>query len=168
MKEKAIEMLTAVGLADRLDHLPYEMSGGQAQRVAIARALVNDPVIILADEPTGNLDSKSGEEIMTVLSDLHKQGRTIVMVTHDQEIADFADRNIHFLDGRIDKDLNNGQKKTAKAEDIGKGKSKATKTKQKTAEPVKDKNTTKQAKKKAVEPEDDGEHNGKEAKDESS
>jgi putative ABC transport system ATP-binding protein len=107
-KERVLEMLSIVGLADRVNHLPHEISGGQAQRVAIARALINDPVIILADEPTGNLDSKSGIEIMMILSDLHKQGRTIVMVTHDQEIAAYADRIVHFLDGRIDKDLDNG------------------------------------------------------------
>jgi putative ABC transport system ATP-binding protein len=117
-KEKALEMLAAVGLAERAHHLPHEISGGQAQRVAIARALINDPVIILADEPTGNLDSKSGEEIMMLLSNLHAEGRTIVMVTHDQEIADFAERNIHFLDGHIDKDLNNGKVAADKNEDL--------------------------------------------------
>ncbi|MBN2503405.1 MAG: ABC transporter ATP-binding protein [Anaerolineales bacterium] len=149
-KDKAIEMLEAVGLGDRIYHLPHEMSGGQTQRVAIARALINDPVIILADEPTGNLDSKSGEEIMTILSDLHAAGRTIVMVTHDQEIADFAERNIHFLDGHIDKDLNNGQLKGSKAKKAAK------QAKQKTgSEPVDD---AKQA----------GKHAGKEADNESS
>ena len=108
-QEKALEMLSAVGLAERAHHLPHELSGGQAQRVAIARALANNPVIILADEPTGNLDSQSGEEIMELLDELHAQGRTIVMVTHDQNIADHAERSIHFLDGHIDRDLNNNR-----------------------------------------------------------
>jgi putative ABC transport system ATP-binding protein len=109
-KEKALAALEAVGLADRVEHQPQELSGGQAQRVAIARAIVNDPVIILADEPTGNLDSKSGEEIMEVLTGLHHKGSTIVMVTHEDEIAAYAQRVIRFLDGRIDMDKLNGRK----------------------------------------------------------
>ena len=107
-REKAQKVLEAVNLADRLDHKQNELSGGQIQRVAIARALVNDPVLILADEPTGNLDSRASEEIMVLLSDLHQQGSTIVMVTHSNEIADYAQRVIHFRDGRIESDQVNG------------------------------------------------------------
>jgi len=108
-QEKAVKMLEAVGLGDRIYHEPQELSGGQQQRVSIARALVNDPVMVLADEPTGNLDSKSGAEIMELLVDLHKQGVTIVMVTHDPEIAAYTDRTIHLLDGKVDREVKNGK-----------------------------------------------------------
>lgn len=107
-REKAIEVLNAVGLSDRIYHQPQELSGGQQQRVAIARALINDPLLILADEPTGNLDSQSGREIMGLLTQLHEQGRTIVMVTHDDHIAAYAQRIIHMLDGQIKRDILNG------------------------------------------------------------
>lgn len=110
----AQETLEAVGLSDRIDHMPHELSGGQQQRVAIARAMVNDPVLILADEPTGNLDSKAGNEIMELLEDLHQRGRTIVMVTHEPGVAEFAERIIKFHDGVIVSDENNGNRKTIK------------------------------------------------------
>ncbi|MDD3627021.1 MAG: ABC transporter ATP-binding protein [bacterium] len=103
---KAKELLTNVGLGDRINHNPSELSGGQRQRVAIARALVNDPAIILADEPTGNLDSKAGEEIMEIFSELHKKGATIILVTHERYVAEFADRIIHLFDGKIVSDEN--------------------------------------------------------------
>jgi len=110
-------MLDLVGLSDRGHHQPHELSGGQQQRVAIARALVNDPSLVLADEPTGNLDSKSGQEIMALLHGLHAAGRTIVMVTHEAALASRADRVLHMRDGQVEADVTNGLSiKTLEAE----------------------------------------------------
>ena len=99
--ERAKRALEALGLGDRLGHLPSELSGGQQQRVAIARALVTNPSIILADEPTGNLDSASGVEVMARFHALHREGRTIVLITHDHDVAAQAPRQIHVRDGQI-------------------------------------------------------------------
>ena len=101
---RAREVLTQVNLADRMDHQPNQLSGGQRQRVAIARALVNKPSIILADEPTGNLDSKTSVEIMNLFGDIHKQGNTVILVTHEEDIAAYAHRVIRLKDGMIESD----------------------------------------------------------------
>ncbi len=111
-KEIAMATLESVGLADRMHHMPSELSGGQQQRVAIARSLVNDPVLLLADEPTGNLDTHSSEEILTLLHDLHDRGRTIVMVTHEPDIAHHTERIIMVRDGKLFSDQPNGHRVT--------------------------------------------------------
>ncbi len=111
-KELAMAVLESVGLADRMHHLPNQLSGGQQQRVAIARALVNNPALILADEPTGNLDTHSSEEIMALLGDLHSRGRTIVMVTHEPDIAHHTERIITMRDGKLYSDHLNGRRVT--------------------------------------------------------
>ncbi|PIP55098.1 MAG: macrolide ABC transporter ATP-binding protein [Bacteroidetes bacterium CG23_combo_of_CG06-09_8_20_14_all_32_9] len=102
-----INVLNSVGLSDRMKHKPNELSGGQRQRVAIARAMVNNPTIILADEPTGNLDSITSFELMRLIDDIHKKGNTIILVTHEEEIAHFAHRIIRLKDGRVESDLQN-------------------------------------------------------------
>ena len=102
-----MESLKKVGLEKRMDHKPSEMSGGQQQRVAVARAVAAKPPIILADEPTGNLDTKSTQEIMEILKELHRSGRTVIIITHDEEIASQAHRVIRILDGRIEEDYCN-------------------------------------------------------------
>ncbi len=105
--DRAKQALQKVGLTERMEHKPTELSGGQRQRVAIARALVSNPGILLADEPTGALDSKTGDEIMELFEDLHKEGNTIILITHEQEIADYAHRTIYIKDGRIHSDTIN-------------------------------------------------------------
>jgi putative ABC transport system ATP-binding protein len=108
-RARASELAARVGLEHRLNHKPFELSGGQQQRVAIARALVNDPLVILADEPTGNLDSSSGKEILKVFDDLHRQGKTIILVTHDENISRHAERAIRLRDGQIESDVKREQ-----------------------------------------------------------
>ena len=103
-RDRCRELLVRVGLGERLTHRPAQLSGGESQRVAIARALVNDPVLLLADEPTGNLDTKTGEEVLAVIEELHSQGRTIVMITHDRAVADRAQRGVHLVDGTIEQE----------------------------------------------------------------
>jgi putative ABC transport system ATP-binding protein len=104
---RAKEVLTSVGLTDRMDHQPNQLSGGQRQRVAVGRALVNHPSIILADEPTGNLDSKTGNEIMALFDQIHKDGNTMIVVTHEEEVAEHAHRVIRLRDGVIESDIRN-------------------------------------------------------------
>ena len=103
-RDLARELATLVGLEERFDHKPFELSGGQQQRVAIARALVNDPLVILADEPTGNLDSTSGAEILKIFDELHERGKTIIIVTHDDEVAHRTGRRIRLRDGKVERD----------------------------------------------------------------
>ncbi len=105
--EKALEVLAKVGLEDRVDHRPNQLSGGQRQRVAVARALVNDPSIILADEPTGNLDSKTSLDIMRLFEEIHLMGNTIIVVTHEEEVASHAHRILRLRDGEVESDLKN-------------------------------------------------------------
>lgn len=112
--ERAMKVLTDVGLQDRVKHKPNELSGGQRQRVAVARALVNEPSIILADEPTGNLDTKTSIEIMGLLEDIHRKGNTIILVTHEEDIALHAHRIIRLRDGLVEDDFMNKQVKTSK------------------------------------------------------
>ena len=113
-RERAVKALQAVGLADRMEHKSNEMSGGQMQRVAIARALVNDPAVLLADEATGNLDTRTSFEMLVLFQELYKQGHTIIFVTHNPEIAEYASRNINLRDGKIREDTLNTNIKSAK------------------------------------------------------
>ena len=105
MRDKAMRALESVGLSDRSHHLPNQLSGGEQQRVAIARALVNDPLVILADEPTGNLDTRTSVEVMDIFQQLNKKGITVVIVTHEPDIASYTNRNITFKDGKVQKDI---------------------------------------------------------------
>lgn len=113
-RRRAIDALMAVGLGDRLEHKSNQMSGGQMQRVAIARALVNDPVLILADEATGNLDSRTAFEILVLFQELYQKGRTIIFVTHNPELSEYSSRNIVLRDGKIIKDIENDHIASAK------------------------------------------------------
>lgn len=108
-RERAAQVLESVGLGDRMDHRPNQLSGGQRQRVAVARALVNNPSIILADEPTGNLDSKTSVEIMDLFKEIHSQGNTVILVTHEEDIAEYTRRIIRLKDGEVDRDYLNSK-----------------------------------------------------------
>jgi putative ABC transport system ATP-binding protein len=112
-RQRCIDLATLVGLGDRLDHRPMELSGGQQQRVAIARSLVNDPHVILADEPTGNLDTRTSDEIMQMLTKMNAAGKTVIMVTHENDIAQWARRVIRLRDGRVESDTRNDTKTVA-------------------------------------------------------
>jgi len=116
MRERSIRALESVGLASRAHHFPSQLSGGEQQRVAIARALVNDPVVILADEPTGNLDTRTSVEVMSIFQKLNTNGITVIIVTHEPDIAAYTDRNISFRDGRIQKDFRVEKPRNAAAE----------------------------------------------------
>ena len=107
MRERSVELLNLVGLSDRMDHTPAQLSGGQQQRVAIARSLINNPSILLADEPTGNLDSASSREIMEILKGMHRSGETLILITHDNGIAAQAKRVVRIMDGKIESDMIN-------------------------------------------------------------
>jgi putative ABC transport system ATP-binding protein len=109
-RERAMEAIERVGLKDRVNNRPLQLSGGQMQRVAIARALINKPRIILADEPTGNLDSKTGENILSLFHELNQQGRTVILVTHDRHVADAALRRIEIRDGRVQADASDTER----------------------------------------------------------
>ncbi len=110
-KERAHKLLNMLGLGDRLNHKPNQLSGGQQQRVAIARALANDPEVILADEPTGNLDSHTGKFIMDFLGKMHDEGKTVILITHDLELVNYAKRVVHIKDGKIEKEIHKGRRK---------------------------------------------------------
>jgi putative ABC transport system ATP-binding protein len=107
-RELALEALRSVGMSDRVHHVPAELSGGQQQRVAVARAIVTNPSLILADEPTGNLDSRSTEDVLAIFEALHDEGRTVVLITHEHDVAERTARNIHLADGRIIEDVQVG------------------------------------------------------------
>ncbi len=111
-REKAESLLISLGLGERMHHKPNQLSGGQQQRVAIARALANDPEVILADEPTGNLDSKTGKFVIDFLIKLHEQGKTVILITHDLELVQYAKRIVYIKDGKVEKDTLNKQRKT--------------------------------------------------------
>lgn len=119
MRENAEKMLIKVGLADRMSATPAQLSGGQQQRVAIARALINDPLIIFADEPTGNLDSKTSTQILELFQKLNKEGRTIIMITHEMDVAQIARRILTIRDGKIEKDIKNKPKKVTRQKNKG-------------------------------------------------